>query len=134
MGSDPEHLFDLSDNRAWRISQGYHALNPEFSWFNRLDEAGYIHHLVSKEEIENAVFSPPNTRAKSRGEFIGLCHKNHWITKLLHHMDWDKVYFPKANSDAQEKYICFGEPNDPFSPTSTSLEDFKKAYKDKLVL
>lgn len=126
-----QHNFGLNDFRAWRINMNYHNISPspKESWFARLDEDGFIKHLVTEEEILKARFNTPPTRARSRAEFVKLCHQfpDILFEKRIVNMNWDSVGI-KNFSDVDPLYtVVFGEPADPFSCESNSLKELRLA-------
>ncbi len=121
--------FGLDSIKAWRINFNYHNISssPDKSWFARLDEAGYIKHLVTEEAIKRAMLFPPATRAKSRSDFIKLCSDHKGLAEQVTSFDWEKAGIQRARNESTETvYVCFGEPDNPFSPESSSLQKFLK--------
>jgi len=116
--------YGLNDPRAWLIDMNYHDISDsaDKSWFARLDEKGYIDHLVSPEEIRGSIFIPPDTRARNRGEFIALCHKEPSVWSRIAVLNWDSVAL-----NGYPYRIYFGEKNNPFLSQSSSL---RKLYTD----
>jgi len=117
--------YELNEE-AWRIDRMYHNISsdPKESIFARLDDLGYIRHLVSKMDIENAVLVAPATRAQSRGDFIKKCWEHQKLKENILTMNWDKAVLSKNIFPSQHAY--FGEPLDPFSTQSSSLEQVYK--------
>ena len=111
--------FDLSSPQAWLIDMEYHNISndPDQSWYARLDEGGYIKHLVSDEEVARAMTVPPLTRAKSRSDFLELIKANSHLWYQVAHFNWDGVRL--VNNPG---VVYFGEKNNPFIPTSSSVE------------
>ena len=111
---------------AWQIDMEYHNIsnNPRVSWFARLDDKGYIKHLVDKEQIKRAVTNPPETRAKSRGRFIRKFLKNPHSSRNLIRLDWEMA-------ETNEEIVYFGTRENPFSTKSiiepiTQKESFQR--------
>lgn len=138
--------FGLNSENAYVLCREYHNIHPspQKSLFALLDEEGFIRHLVSREEIEQARSLAPATRARSRGEFVKICQRYPDIRERVQRIAWDGVYFRKKGSPpgppegelidlesgqyfSQNPDAWFGEVGNPFSPSSSSLEKF---YKD----
>jgi proteasome accessory factor A len=122
-----KHNFGLDDIRAWKIDMGYHDISndPKKSWFALLDQGGYIRHLVSEQAIKQAMTIPPETRAKSRGEFLKLLSEKPNLSRMVVIFSWEYALINYIN-DKNKIKIYFGEKSDPFSPASSTLEEFKR--------
>ena len=102
--------YGLDDIRAWLLDMKYHNISPDpnqsvFAW---LDEKGYIKHLVTEKAIQAAVYTPPETRAKSRGRFVEECFQDYWLRYSIRNFDWQQA-------ETDERIIYFGEFKNPFS-------------------
>ena len=119
-----KYNFGLDDIRAWKIDMGYHDISsdPKKSWFALLEEEGKIKHLVSKEDIQKAILTPPETRAKSRGKFIRLAWEHRKLLNKIMYINWDAVCL-QGNPP---KYYPTGEISNPFATVSSSLENLYK--------
>jgi proteasome accessory factor A len=120
--------YGLDDPRAFVVDMEYHNISasPDQSWFARLEEKGFIHHLVSEDEIRQAMHSAPQTRAKCRGDFVAFCNENLALRGMVKEINWD--------SAAVEGYplpIRFGEPHDPMSVSSSTLQKFFAHFSEK---
>ena len=106
---------------AWKMDAEYHNISPDpdkslFAW---LDAHNQIKHLITPEEIARARFTAPDTRAKSRGDFIRWCANNPELAKDVKDVQW--AHFNYKNGDI--KYY-FGEQADPFSARSSDVQSF----------
>lgn len=133
-----KHGFGLEDPRARRIAWDYHNIsgNPKRSWFAWLDERGLIRHLIGKEAVQKAMVSAPETRAKSRGEFIDLLIKNPGIFQSLE-ISWEAAY---AFYRGKEWEFIFGQSGNPACPSREGIDKFiailklrKSRAKKKLI-
>ncbi len=126
-----QHNFDLGSVQALKINMGYHNISPspKESQFARLDEDGYIKHLVGQEDIEKAKTIAPDTRAKSRGEFIKLLF-NQYKPLIKEQsgidIDWGKVSLRVPGFERIDIY--FGEPDNPFTSYSSTLKKFRRKF------
>jgi len=120
--------YGLEDPRAYVVNMEYHNISnsPEKSWFARLDEKGFIKHLVDEEEIVRAMISGPQTRAKCRSDFINFCLRNPALRSRARNVGWDC-----ATVDGHPGPIIFGEKHDPFSTSSETLQKFFDCYPEK---
>ncbi len=127
-----QHNFGPNSVQAFKINMGYHNISPspKESWFARLDEDGYIKHLVSQEDIEKAKSVAPNTRAKSREQLINLFRDNPWMREKFNRVeiDWSRALLI-SDKDTRQTTIYFGEPENPFSPYSSTLRRFCGEFK-----
>ncbi len=123
-----QYGFGLDDPRAWKIAMNYHNISssPRQSWFACLDKRGYIRHLIGKKDILRALNNPPDTRAKPRGELIKWFLRERNARELLIDFAWYYAKVDDGSDSSQTREIYFGEPNNPFSPNSDSLEKFIK--------
>jgi len=114
-----KHHFNLSDVRAWQINMEYHNIsnNPKRSWFSRLDELGFISHLVSEEDVKKAIFTPPPTRAQTRSLFVKLCSQNPRLRIFFPSMDWGTL-----SIKGSKESFYFGEDANPFIPNDEILK------------
>lgn len=116
------HGYGLDDLRAWKLDLSYHDIsdNPDQSWFARLDNFGYIRHLIESEDIDSAVTTPPaDTRAFSRGRFITFASQHPELSRFIARFDWSSVTITR---EKEIKNYFFGEKDDPFAPVSRELE------------
>ena len=126
-----KYNFGLNDVRAWKIDMGYHDIStdPKQSWFALLEEEGRIKHLITKEDIKRAVYTPPETRAKSRGKLVRLAWENNKVREKIHWINWDAVVVknnPSWFGRASSPQHFFGERKDPFATISPELENLYK--------
>lgn len=125
-----KHGYGLDDLRAWKTDLSYHDISddPNRSWFARLDDLGYIRHLVDGKDIESAMKNPPSdTRALSRGRLIHLASGNESLRNAIKGLDWSVVTM-YLNDPKEVGTYFFGEKGDPFSAVSPGLE---KVYSEK---
>lgn len=114
--------WNLDSVSAWKIDAEYHNISPspEKSLFAWLDQHGKIKHLITQEEIAKARFSSPETRARSRGNFVRWCANNPELAAPnVKSLDWQAFSFLMA-----ENKFHFGEKNNPFSAESSDLQRF----------
>ncbi|MBI4991816.1 MAG: proteasome accessory factor PafA2 family protein [Candidatus Harrisonbacteria bacterium] len=111
--------FELSDPQAWLIDMEYHNISndPNLSWYARLEERGYIQHLVDEEEIVRTMLVPPPTRARCRGDLLELIKTNSRLWYQVTRFNWDGAKF-----NNYQDMIYFGEKDNPFVPTSSSID------------
>lgn len=82
----------------------YHNINPQESIFSRFQERGRVLRIVSDEEIERALTSPPETtRAYFRGELIQR------FSDRIGDIGWDYVWFNPIDTSSGSESIP--EPN-----------------------
>ena len=115
--------YGLDDIRAWLLDMKYHNISPDpnqsvFAW---LDEKGYIKHLVTEKAIQAAVYTPPETRAKSRGRLVSLAAKQLKLFYRINRLNWESVEFRNYKSA-----IYFGAKDNPLVTESAELENFYK--------
>jgi len=93
----------------------YHNISrsPRKSIFAWLEEHGRIRHLVDSTMIKKMISNAPNTRARSRGEFIKRCLKDPSLHRKVQSINWEKA-------ETDTKTIYFGSPNNPFVPYTFS--------------
>jgi proteasome accessory factor A len=106
--------FDLNDPRAIQINMEYHNISdsPYESWFARLDEKGFIRHLVNQKDVRRAMVCAPMTRAHARSMFIKKCLSSRSFYHSVDQLDWDTA---RSNNCT----YLFGEKRDPCSPETT---------------
>jgi proteasome accessory factor A len=120
--------YGIDDPRAYVVDMEYHNIStsPDKSWFARLDERGFIHHLVSEEEIRQAMTSAPQTRAQSRSDFIKFCYKDPGLRGAVRDVNWDS-----ASVEGYPLQVCFGERHNPFLTESSTLQKFVEHFSGK---
>ncbi len=102
----------LNDPRVAMLDLSYHDVNRKRGLFYLLERRGLVDRVVTDEQIEHAVDSPPETtRARLRGEFIRAAKaKNRDFT-----VDWVHL---KLNDQAQRTVLC----KDPFKAYDERVE------------
>ena len=71
----------------------YHNVNPASGIFYGLEEAGAIRRLVTQEEVQEAITTPPqNTRAFGRGQIVDQLLAKPGSRYVI---DWDAVYIER---------------------------------------
>lgn len=118
--------YGLNDLRAWKTDLSYHDISddPNLSWFARLDNLGYIRHLVDDEDVRWAIENPPSdTRAFCRGRLVRLAAKYPDLARDIREINWASVNIFIPNSKLSGAYN-FGNEKDPFATLSPSLEKF----------
>ncbi len=94
----------MSDPRVSMLDLSYHDVNRERGLFYMMERRGLVDRMVTDEQIESAVDSPPaTTRARLRGEFIKAAKAK----KRDFTVDWVHL---KLNDQAQRTVLC----KDPF--------------------
>ena len=95
---------DLSAPRMAQLDLAYHDTAPDRGLFNLLQRRGLAARFVPDERIEEAVGTPPPTRAAVRGRFIdAVMASGHNYT-----VDWVHL---KVNDRTQRTVLC----KDPFA-------------------
>ena len=90
----------------------YHDVNRERGLYYRMQERGLVERIVTDEDIETAVTTPPQTtRARLRGEFIRKAKER----KRDYTVDWVHL---KLNDQAQRTVLC----KDPFKSRDERVE------------
>ncbi|MBI4991815.1 MAG: proteasome accessory factor PafA2 family protein [Candidatus Harrisonbacteria bacterium] len=102
--------FGLNSSEAFKINMEYHNISasPRKSIFALLNERGLIKHLVDPKMVQEMVVNAPQTRARSRGEFIRRCLRDNNLRRQLQDFDWQ-------SAKTITKVIYFGGINNPFS-------------------
>lgn len=120
--------YGLDDPRAYVVDMEYHNIStsPDKSWFARLDEKGFIRHLVSEEEVQRAMTSAPQTRAKCREDFIKFCYQDPRLRGAVRDINWDV-----AAVEGYPSPIFFGETHNPFLTSSSTLQSFFTHFSEK---
>lgn len=123
-----EQGFGLDSLKAWHLDQEYHNIssNPRESWFARMDEAGLIKHLVAEKQIRQAIIRPPETRAKTRGDFVALCLRDKGLAKRLELLDWDLAEIKIGNRNGS---LYFGHPDNSLLPQDKPLGKLLRELK-----
>jgi proteasome accessory factor A len=103
-GYAARHGLDLSSPRLAQLDLAYHDTAPDRGLFNLLQRRGLAATFVPAERVEEAVGTPPPTRAAIRGRFIeAVVASGHNYT-----VDWVHL---KVNDRTQRTVTC----KDPFA-------------------
>jgi proteasome accessory factor A len=71
----------------------YHNINPDTGLFYGLEQAGAMRRMITDEEVQHAVTSPPeNTRALGRGQIVSQLIERPGTRYVI---DWDAVYIER---------------------------------------
>jgi proteasome accessory factor A len=98
------HDLDLGDPRVALLDLQYHDIRRDRSVFYKLQKADRVERIVTDQDIEEAIDTPPQTtRARLRGEFIRRAKER----KRDYTVDWVHL---KLNDQAQRTVLC----KDPF--------------------
>ena len=98
----------ISWNDPWlkSIDLEYHIIANNRSLYYNLQSRGLAQRVITDDQVENAIFSPPpNTRAKGRAEIMALLSKN----RIPFAVDWDCIYL------ANQQSLSLSEPFDTYS-------------------
>lgn len=102
----------LSDPRVAMLDLSYHDVSRRRGIYNIMARKGMVERIVSDEDIEQAVFNPPQTtRARLRGEFIRRAKER----RRDFTVDWVHL---KLNDQAQRTVLC----KDPFKAHDERVE------------
>ncbi|MCB1271896.1 MAG: Pup--protein ligase, partial [Microthrixaceae bacterium] len=94
------HDLNLGDPRVALVDLQYHDIRRSRSVFYKLQEAGRVERIVTDNEINEAIDTPPQTtRARLRGEFIRRAKER----KRDYTVDWVHL---KLNDQAQRTVLC----------------------------
>ena len=106
------HDLNLGDPRVALVDLQYHDIRRSRSVFYKLQEAGRVERIVTDNEINEAIDTPPQTtRARLRGEFIRRAKER----KRDYTVDWVHL---KLNDQAQRTVLC----KDPFRSSDERVD------------
>jgi len=84
---------DWHDDMMQSLDLEYHNVNPNTGLFYGLEQSGAIRRIVTDEEVEEAMTSPPeNTRAYGRGQIVSQLISKPGARYVI---DWDAVYIER---------------------------------------
>jgi proteasome accessory factor A len=107
-----KHDLPLSHAKIALMDLQYHDVNRERSLFYLMQNKGLVERMVTDEEIDIAMETPPQTtRAKLRGDFIQAAKEK----KRDYTVDWVHL---KLNDQAQRTVLC----KDPFRSKDERVE------------
>ncbi|WP_082176983.1 Pup--protein ligase [Arsenicicoccus sp. oral taxon 190] len=90
----------LHHPRLQQIDLAYHDLHPRRGLFNLLQAKGLVARVVTDEQVERAVTTPPQTtRAKLRGDFVNAARE----ARRDYSVDWVHL---KLNDGNQRTILC----------------------------
>lgn len=88
-----ENGVSWQDDIMQSVDLEYHNISPSSGLFYGLEAAGDMRRMVTDEEVEHAVYNPPdNTRAKGRGYIVSKLAE---ATGARYLIDWDAVYIER---------------------------------------
>jgi proteasome accessory factor A len=106
------HDLPLTHPRVALVDLAYHDVSQERSLYYLLEHRGNVERIVTDEEINEAVTTPPqSTRARLRGAFIKRAKER----KRDYTVDWVHL---KLNDQAQRTVLC----KDPFKSRDERVE------------
>ena len=106
------HDLPLTHPRVALVDLAYHDVSQERSLYYLLEHRGNVERIVTDEEINEAVTTPPQTtRARLRGAFIKRAKER----KRDYTVDWVHL---KLNDQAQRTVLC----KDPFKSRDERVE------------
>jgi proteasome accessory factor A len=107
-----KHDLPLSHAKVALMDLQYHDVNRERSLFYLMQNKGLVERMVTDDEIDTAMETPPQTtRAKLRGDFIQAAKEK----KRDYTVDWVHL---KLNDQAQRTVLC----KDPFRSKDERVE------------
>jgi proteasome accessory factor A len=102
----------LSHAKVALMDLQYHDVNRDRSLFYMMQKKGLVERIVTDQEIDDAMETPPQTtRAKLRGDFIAAAKEK----KRDYTVDWVHL---KLNDQAQRTVLC----KDPFRSKDERVE------------
>ncbi len=88
-----ENGVSWQDDIMQSVDLEYHNISPSSGLFYGLEAAGEMRRMVTDEEVEHAIYNPPdNTRAKGRGYIVSKLLE---ATGARYLIDWDAVYIER---------------------------------------
>ena len=101
----------LTHPKVALIDLAYHDVSQERSLYYLLEHRGAVERIVTDEEINEAVTTPPQTTGALRGAFIKRAKER----KRDYTVDWVHL---KLNDQAQRTVLC----KDPFKSRDERVE------------
>jgi proteasome accessory factor A len=106
------HDIPLTHPKVALMDLQYHDVNRQRGLYYRIQARGMVDRVVTDEEIDTAVTTPPQTtRARLRGEFVRRAKER----KRDYTVDWVHL---KLNDQAQRTVLC----KDPFKSRDERVE------------
>jgi proteasome accessory factor A len=94
-----EHNLSPDHDRIFNINLDYHNVDRERGLFYAIQRKGWVERLVTDEEIQAAVETPPrDTRAWFRGNLIRLCETGKIVNSSMN-ANWAAVDFTGMSND-----------------------------------
>ncbi|MEX0875357.1 MAG: depupylase/deamidase Dop [Actinomycetota bacterium] len=115
---------EWDDSRLQLIDLQYHDVDPERGLYNKLVADGRIERLVSPEEVERAMISPPTD---TRAYFRGMCLARYASSLVA--ASWDALIFDLDGQTLKRVPML-----EPFRGTAAHVKDLLDAHPDPLGL
>ena len=105
------HGLGLHDERLQQLDLVWHDVHPQRGLARMLERSGRARTVVSDEQIARAMVTPPETRARLRGEFVRAAQEH----RRDFTVDWVHL---KLNDAAQRTVVC----KDPFAAVDARVD------------